>query len=560
MAIGFGPRGLIVGLGRVVASPIAAIILALLTAVSARADSISPSVGTLANGVDLTGADYSNFWARSADPQLCQAACRADAKCAAWTYVKPGVQGPQARCWLKGQVPQATQNECCTSGVERAESNAVNNVSGPAKPGAQCANPATIQDPSSCYACNTSIFSGTPLVWFNGVCTQPQCTDAFALSNAPNACAACGFTFYPAGKFISSNFCFDAPGGVVSGATPLPLPGTPPPNPQCKNAAAIQDACTCDSCLGFVWAGGACVQAQCSNPYALRNDGNACSACGGTFYAGNPSAGNPSFCEPPVSPSSSSPSSSPLENTPPSCLQCGPGLVWSNGACTGTPAPNGVVQCTNPAAINNASSCVACAGFSWSNGACTGIPAQSSQGVAQCTNPAAINNASSCVACAGFSWSNGACTGIPAQSSQGVAQCTNPAAINNASSCAACAGFSWSNGACTGIPALSAQPTPPSPPVLTGQTTCGAGETPSPNGCQKSEAQSTGCPAGEVHTDRGCVKQATTAPKTTVTTPLAPKIKPPPPKTIVTTPKLNVLKPPPPTLKLPSEPEDKQKR
>ena len=480
MAIGFGRRGLIVGLDRVVASPIAAIILALLTAVSARADSISPSVGTLANGVDLSGGDYSKFWAASADPQLCQAACRADAKCAAWTYVKPGVQGPQARCWLKSQVPQATQNECCTSGVERAVGYAVNNGSGPPKAGAQCANPATIQDPSSCYACNTNIFSATLLVWFNGVCTQPQCTDAYALSNAPNACAACGFTFYPAGQFISSNLCLGPP-GVVSGGT---FPGEPPPNPQCKNAAAIQDACTCDSCLGFVWAGGACEQAQCSNPYALRNDGNACSACGGTFYAGNPSAGNPSFCQPPASLTSSPTSSAPL-TTPPSCLQCGPGLVWSNGACTGTPAP----------------------------------------------------------------------------STQAVAQCTNPAAINNASSCAACAGFSWSNGVCTGIPALSAQPTPLAP-VLTKQPTCGAGETTGPNGCQKSEGQTTACPAGEVHTDRGCVKQETTTPKTTVTTPLAPKVKtpPPPPKTIVTTPKLNVSKPPPPTLKLPSEPEDKQKR
>jgi PAN domain len=499
MAIGIGRRGSIAGFGGAPrAWRLAAIILALLTAVSAHANTLAPSVGTLANGVDLTGGDYSNFWAASAEPQLCQAACRADAKCAAWTYVKPGVQGPQARCWLKSQVPQATQNECCTSGVERAVGNAVNSVSGPAKPGAQCANPATIQDPSSCYACNTNIFSGTPLVWFNGVCTQPQCTDAFALSNAPNACAACGFTFYPAGKFISSNLCLGPP-GVVSGGT---FPGAPPPNPQCKNAAAIQDACTCDSCLGFVWADGACSPAQCSNPYALRNDGNACSACGGTFYAGNP-PGNPSFCQPRVSPTSPT-SSAPL-TTPPSCFQC-----------------------TNPAAINNASSCAACAGFSWSNGACTGIPAP---------------------------------VPPPAPSGQAVAQCVNPAVINNESSCAACAGFSWSNGVCVGIPALSAQPTPLAP-VLTKQPTCGAGETPGPNGCQKSEGQTTACPPDEVHTDRGCVKQETTTPKTTVTTPLAPKIKlpPPPPKAIVTTPKLNVLRPPPPTLKLPSQPVDKQKR
>jgi hypothetical protein len=86
----------------------------------------APSIGSLANGVDLHGADYSNFWAASAEPKLCQDACRSDAKCAAWTYVNPGVQGPQPRCWLKSQVPQATQNECCTSGIERAGSNTGN--------------------------------------------------------------------------------------------------------------------------------------------------------------------------------------------------------------------------------------------------------------------------------------------------------------------------------------------------------------------------------------------------------------------------------------------------
>jgi hypothetical protein len=84
----------------------------------------APSLGSLASGVNLYGADYSNFWAASADPKLCQDGCRADAKCAAWTYVKPGVQGPQARCWLKSQVPQASKNECCTSGIERAGLNA----------------------------------------------------------------------------------------------------------------------------------------------------------------------------------------------------------------------------------------------------------------------------------------------------------------------------------------------------------------------------------------------------------------------------------------------------
>jgi hypothetical protein len=85
-------------------------------------DAPAPRVGALLNGTRYFGADYSNFWVRSAEPTLCQNACRSDAKCVAWTHVQPGVQGEQARCWLKDQVPlQQSQSTCCTSGVERPE-------------------------------------------------------------------------------------------------------------------------------------------------------------------------------------------------------------------------------------------------------------------------------------------------------------------------------------------------------------------------------------------------------------------------------------------------------
>ncbi len=94
-----------------------------LLAAKAKQAAPVPSVGSLANGVDLSGADYSNFWVALAERKLCQDACRSDAKCAAWTFVNPGVQGPQARCWLKSRVPQASRNECCTSGVERTDGN-----------------------------------------------------------------------------------------------------------------------------------------------------------------------------------------------------------------------------------------------------------------------------------------------------------------------------------------------------------------------------------------------------------------------------------------------------
>ena len=80
-----------------------------------------PPVGKALDGINLFGADYANFWMQSADPEQCQGACRSDAKCAAWTYARPGVQGQQARCWLKDRVPEQYQNACCISGAERID-------------------------------------------------------------------------------------------------------------------------------------------------------------------------------------------------------------------------------------------------------------------------------------------------------------------------------------------------------------------------------------------------------------------------------------------------------
>ena len=69
-------------------------------------------------GVDRPGKDYKNFDLQSADPELCKKACQDDPNCKAYTYVKPGVQGASARCWLKSDVPAAAANECCISGVK----------------------------------------------------------------------------------------------------------------------------------------------------------------------------------------------------------------------------------------------------------------------------------------------------------------------------------------------------------------------------------------------------------------------------------------------------------
>jgi hypothetical protein len=68
--------------------------------------------------IDRPGADFKNFDLAAADPNLCKTACdREGMQCQAWTFVRPGVQGPRARCWLKFTVPAAVTNNCCTSGV-----------------------------------------------------------------------------------------------------------------------------------------------------------------------------------------------------------------------------------------------------------------------------------------------------------------------------------------------------------------------------------------------------------------------------------------------------------
>lgn len=75
---------------------------------------------TVEPSMDRYGSDYSGTILSAADPELCRAQCAADSRCKAYTYVKPGVQGPEARCYLKDPAPPATANDCCVSGVKEA--------------------------------------------------------------------------------------------------------------------------------------------------------------------------------------------------------------------------------------------------------------------------------------------------------------------------------------------------------------------------------------------------------------------------------------------------------
>jgi hypothetical protein len=66
------------------------------------------------DGFNLPGSDYANF---NADSQfVCRNTCGGDSRCEAWTWVKPGIQGPSGHCWLKTRVPALVKDNCCNSG------------------------------------------------------------------------------------------------------------------------------------------------------------------------------------------------------------------------------------------------------------------------------------------------------------------------------------------------------------------------------------------------------------------------------------------------------------
>jgi hypothetical protein len=75
---------------------------------------------TLEFGVNRPGQDLTSIELAVASALECQKACDGNPNCRAFTFVNPGVQGPNARCWLKSGVPAPQSHFCCTSGVKQA--------------------------------------------------------------------------------------------------------------------------------------------------------------------------------------------------------------------------------------------------------------------------------------------------------------------------------------------------------------------------------------------------------------------------------------------------------
>lgn len=69
--------------------------------------------------VNRIGEDYRDFVPAQASAGLCAETCARESRCVAWTWVNNQLEPPNGHCWLKKDVPEPTQDECCVSGVKR---------------------------------------------------------------------------------------------------------------------------------------------------------------------------------------------------------------------------------------------------------------------------------------------------------------------------------------------------------------------------------------------------------------------------------------------------------
>jgi PAN domain-containing protein len=69
-----------------------------------------------AYGYDLFGNDIGAVPAANAD--ACAAACNANSNCVAWTWVRAGLKGPGAVCFLKNPAPAPSFNSVCKTNVD----------------------------------------------------------------------------------------------------------------------------------------------------------------------------------------------------------------------------------------------------------------------------------------------------------------------------------------------------------------------------------------------------------------------------------------------------------
>jgi hypothetical protein len=66
------------------------------------------------------GMNYRHFDLKEPLPERCRDACTKDKACQAYTYVRPGIHGARAHCWLKSGAPAPERvSWYCVSGVKK---------------------------------------------------------------------------------------------------------------------------------------------------------------------------------------------------------------------------------------------------------------------------------------------------------------------------------------------------------------------------------------------------------------------------------------------------------
>jgi hypothetical protein len=81
---------------------------------------MEPRSGATEFSIDRAGGDYKSFETPpDATGKPCREACEAEQRCRTWTYMRPGYDGPPARCFLKDRLTRPRHTPCCLSGVLR---------------------------------------------------------------------------------------------------------------------------------------------------------------------------------------------------------------------------------------------------------------------------------------------------------------------------------------------------------------------------------------------------------------------------------------------------------
>jgi hypothetical protein len=84
--------------------------------ICARTPALGKALRRVHDNLDLPGNDLTSLILTSMNN--CEINCNRNKACVAWTWVKPGFQGPSGRCYLKSAVPKQFTNRCCTSGFK----------------------------------------------------------------------------------------------------------------------------------------------------------------------------------------------------------------------------------------------------------------------------------------------------------------------------------------------------------------------------------------------------------------------------------------------------------